>query len=252
VEPNVDDILIIIPAYQEQNSIQPIVSTIKSMGYQVLVIDDCSRDSTSSMAEAAGADVIRLPANLGYGGALQTGYKYAWRNGYQYVVQLDADGQHNPSDIPRLLNPVSSGECDLAVGSRFLSTDSYKVPILRHTGIKLFSTILNILTHQNCTDPTSGYQAINRKTLQVFTTDAFPTDYPDADMLLMVYRAGLKTLEIPVSMRESRSGQSMHGGIIRPMYYIFRMLLGIMVTLLRKPPDKTEYEDNGFDQGIGG
>ncbi len=228
-------VCVLIPAFQEERSIGSIVQEVKSRGFPVVVINDCSADDTNKKARSAGAVVIDLPVNSGYGVALQTGYKYAWRKGYEYVIQMDADGQHDPEDMEKLLIPVCDGECDLTIGSRFLSENSYKVPLSRRMGMILFASILNIATSRKHTDPTSGYQAFNRKVLRLFISEAFPRDFPDADLLLMVHKAGLQVKEISVAMKENTTGKSMHSGIIGPLYYIFRMLLGMMVTMLRDP-----------------
>ncbi|MBN1552040.1 glycosyltransferase family 2 protein [bacterium] len=230
-------ILVIIPAYQEEQTIRSVVENLIRIGRDVLVINDGSWDRTAEMAMQGGAKVITLPVNSGYGTALQTGYRFAWRHRYDCVVQMDADGQHDAAYLQELLQPVLAGEADLTIGSRFKQSGSYKVPGIRRLGMQIFSAILNILTKQKFTDPTSGFQAMNRRTLKYFTSDAFPRDYPDADMLLTAFRAGLKIMEIPVTMHASKTGKSMHGGFIKPIYYIFRMMLGITVSLLRKPPN---------------
>jgi glycosyltransferase involved in cell wall biosynthesis len=185
------------------------------------------------VARAAGAVVVSHPFNLGYGVAIQTGYKYAYANGYDFAVQIDGDGQHDPAFIPGLLAPVLSGETDFALGSRFLGVESYEPSLARRLGMAFFRWLISSLIKTRITDSTSGYQAFNRKVIRFFTTEVFPCDYPDADMLLTLHRAGFRIKEVPVRMYASVTGKSMHTGVM-PLYYMFKMLLSIFVTLLRK------------------
>jgi glycosyltransferase involved in cell wall biosynthesis len=165
--------------------------------------------------------------------AIQTGYKYALAKGYDFAVQIDGDGQHDPAFIPHLLAPVLAGETDFTLGSRFLGIASYEPSLARRVGMAFFRRLVSVLIGTRITDSTSGYQAFNRKVIRFFTTEVFPCDYPDADMLLTLHRAGLRIMEVPVRMHASASGKSMHSGW-KPFYYMFKMLLSIFVTLLRK------------------
>ena len=228
-------ILIIIPAYNECSGIGKVVHQVRgiSPSYDVVIVNDGSRDDTAQAARIAGAAVVSHPFNLGYGVAIQTGYKYALGKGYDFVVQMDGDGQHDPAFIPQLLAPVIAGETDFALGSRFLGTESYAPPLTRRAGMIFFRWLISILIRTRITDSTSGYQAFNRKVIRYFTTEVFPCDYPDADMLLTLHRAGFRIMEVPVRMSASATGKSMHAGWM-PLYYIFKMLLSIFVTLLRK------------------
>lgn len=225
--------LVLVPAYNEAARIGSVVEGIKHIvpGMPVLVINDGSKDATSSVARTSGAIVITHPFNMGYGVAIQTGYKYALANNYDYLIQLDADGQHDPSCIPALLAPVVKGEVDVAIGSRFLG-NSYRPPFARRMGMALFRRIVFLVTGKFVTDTTSGYQAFNRNVIRFFSTDIFPVDYPDADMLITLHRAGFRMTEVPVRMFENSEGKSMHGGF-KPIYYMFKMLLSISVTLMR-------------------
>jgi glycosyltransferase involved in cell wall biosynthesis len=198
---------------------------------RIVVINDYSQDDTATVARRAGAVVVSHPFNMGYGAAIQTGYKYAWANGYDFVVQLDADGQHDPGCIPDLLKPVVAGAADITIGSRFLGT-SYRPPCARRAGMALFRAIVSSVTGTAVTDTTSGFQAFNKNVIDFFCTDVFPVDYPDADMLIMLHRAGFSMTEVPVRMYENSEGKSMHGGL-KPVYYLFKMLLSIGVTLMR-------------------
>lgn len=225
--------IVLIPAYNEASRIAGVVENIRRVvpDMPVLVVNDGSSDDTARISFESGATVISHPFNMGYGVAIQTGYKYAFANNYDYLVQLDADGQHDPACIPALLAPVTQGETDIAIGSRFMG-NSYKPPFARRVGMALFRVIVSKITGKDCTDTTSGFQAFNRNVIAFFTTDVFPIDYPDADMLIMLHRAGFRILEVPVRMYENSEGKSMHSGF-KPLYYMFKMLLSICVTLMR-------------------
>jgi glycosyltransferase involved in cell wall biosynthesis len=170
---------------------------------------------------------------MGYGVAIQTGYKYAYANGYHAIVQIDGDGQHDPACIPALLHPVLTGTADFALGSRFLGEGSYEPDRARSLGMLLFRTVVSWQTGQRITDSTSGYQAFNRNVIRYFTSEAFPNDYPDADVLITLHRASFTITEIPVRMFTNAAGTSMHSGI-KPLYYVFKMMLSISLVLMRR------------------
>ena len=226
--------IVIIPAYNEEKRIAAVVAAVYAAtpDVVVVVINDCSHDNTAVVACQAGAIVVSHPFNMGYGAAIQTGYKYARNKGYDFLVQLDADGQHDPSCIPSLLAPVIAGEADIVIGSRFLG-NSYRPPFVRRVGMALFRSIVSMVTGKFITDTTSGFQAFNSDVIHFFATDIFPVDYPDADMLIMLHRAGFRMIEVPVRMFENSEGKSMHSGL-KPLYYMFKMLLSICVTLMRE------------------
>jgi glycosyltransferase involved in cell wall biosynthesis len=225
---------IIIPAYNESGRITSTIADIrKCTGAEIIVVSDGSTDSTAAEAKTAGASVIELPFNLGYGAALQTGFRYALRKEYQFVVHMDADGQHNPEYISALLEEVRSGEVDVVIGSRFLGEGDYKAETLKKMGMILFRNIASLITGQKITDPTSGFQAMNRKAMKFCASDAYPVDFPDADVLIMLHRQGLRYKEVAVHMNQSPEKKSMHSGFV-PLYYLFKMMLSIFVTLLRK------------------
>lgn len=217
--------ILIIPAYNEAATLAQVLSEVSlaETGCEVVVIDDGSQDATAAIAERAGAQVIRHPFNLGYGAALQTGYKYAVLRNASLVVQMDADGQHDPSEIRRLTEPVENGECDLIVGSRFLESSGYRHGVLRTLGRLLFRGLVR-LAGLRVSDPTSGFQAMNRKVLDVYTQNFFPADYPDVDVLLAAYRHGLRVAERPVHMKPGLRSSTLHGGL-RPIYYVYKMIL---------------------------
>jgi glycosyltransferase involved in cell wall biosynthesis len=228
-------ILVLIPTYNEEANIAAVIDGIRQAAPEcdILVVNDGSRDDTAAAAAAAGATVLSHPFNMGYGVAIQTGYKYAAARRYDFLVQIDGDGQHDPAYIPRVLAPVLGGETDFVIGSRFMETESYEPSLPRRIGMAFFRKLVSAIIGSRITDSTSGYQAFNRRVIRYFTTEVFPCDYPDADMLIILYRAGFSIREIPVRMYANVEGKSMHSGL-KPLYYIFKMLLSIFVTLLRR------------------
>jgi glycosyltransferase involved in cell wall biosynthesis len=227
-------LVILIPAYNEAGRVGGVVADIKRTlpSADVLVVDDGSKDATYAEATGAGALALSLPANCGYGTALQTGYKYAVRHGYTVVGQIDADGQHQAEFLTKMLGVLHEDRADVVVGSRFLAKDGhYKTPFARSLGIHLFGRLASLATGQRITDPTSGFQVMRGEIAQLFSQDVFPVDYPDADILILLHRTGYRVREVPVQMRPS-PGRSMHSGQSTP-YYVYKMLLSILVTLLR-------------------
>jgi len=230
------DTLVIIPAYNEESNISGVIQSIKQL-YPVIdiaVIDDGSSDATAQLAGRAGACVLSHPFNMGYGVSLQTGYKYAVVKDYQYVVQVDGDGQHDPGGIGTLLDMVKNKGLDIVLGSRFLGQNDYKPSIFRLTGICLFRVVLRLLSGQDVKDVTTGFQAMNRKVLDLFVSDIFPYDYPDADVILLLSGRGFKLKEVPVTMHPNKEGKSMHQNPLNALYYIFKMILSMFLTKLRK------------------
>jgi glycosyltransferase involved in cell wall biosynthesis len=225
--------LVLIPAYNEADRIADVVSRVRASVPQadILVANDGSSDRTARIAKEAGALIISHPFNMGYGVTIQTGYKYAVEHGYDFVVQIDGDGQHEPACIPRLLAPLLAGEADFVLGSRFLDGESYEPSFFRRLGMGLFRTLVRWVTGLPITDCTSGFQAFNREVIRFFARDIFPVDYPDADVLITLHRAGFRIRELPVRMYAAE-GKSMHSGM-KPLYYVFKMTLSIFVTLLR-------------------
>jgi glycosyltransferase involved in cell wall biosynthesis len=227
-------LIAVIPAYNEEGRIGSVVARVRrEVEADVVVVDDGSADDTAEEAREAGAIVASHPVNLGYGSALQTGYRYALRAGYDAVIQLDADGQHDPESIGALLAALREG-ADVVVGSRFLHAGSYRPPLARRIGMTLFGAVASTLSGIKLTDPTSGFQALSRRALAFYAHERYPHDYPDADVLSMVARAGLRLREVPVRMHEAPDGKSMHAGILKPLYYAFRMSLALALVPLRK------------------
>lgn len=227
--------MVLIPAFNEATRIGEVVRAVRALhpDYDVVVVNDGSRDDTVQKASEAGATVVSHLFNMGYGVSIQTGYKYALLHDYRFLVQMDGDGQHDPAGIDELLAPVLAGETDFALGSRFLNNESYEPSLARRIGMLFFCHLVSWMIGKNITDSTSGFQAFNHRVIRFFTSAAFPCDYPDADMLLTLHRAGFSIKEVPVRMYANTTGKSMHGGW-RPLYYMFKMLLSIFVTLLRK------------------
>lgn len=225
---------VILPAYNEAGRIGATIAGIRQFSSaDIIVVNDGSDDDTAAEGSAAGAIVISLPFNLGYGGALQTGFKYALRKGYAYVVQMDADGQHDPAYILPLLEAVRAERVDVTLGSRFLGEGEYSPTLAKRIGMIFFRKIASCLTGQRVTDPTSGFQALGRKALQLYASEVYPVDFPDADVLILLHRLGLRFIEVPVKMNPNIKKKTMHSGFV-PVYYIFKMLLSIIVTILRK------------------
>ena len=231
----IKDSLLIIPAYNEGQDIERVLAAVqdKSPDLDILIVDDGSTDNTAKAAKKQGARVISLPLNMGYGSALEAGYKYANKKGYQYILQMDADGQHEPSFLGDLLRVVKGGQADLVIGSRFLDKENYQAPFARKMGMIIFSKITSWLIGQTITDSTSGFQAMNKNVVKFFVNGFYPADYPDADVLIILKRAGFRLAEISVIMYSKQSKKSMHAGLLKPVYYIFKMFLSIGMIFLR-------------------
>jgi glycosyltransferase involved in cell wall biosynthesis len=227
--------LIIVPAFNEERNLPAILSRVHAQKYSVsvLVVNDGSTDRTSQAAKAGGAIVVDLPFNMGYGAALQTGYQYALQHGFEFVVQIDADGQHEAEDIKNLLIPLIGGEADLIIGTRYYPGSAYKTSAVRWFGGVLFNIVTQVFIKQPVTDSTSGFQAMNRRVLALYSSNYFPSDYPDADVLVMSHFAGIKIKEVPVRMYARQSGSSMHS-FFSAGYYVFKMILSIVLMIVRK------------------
>jgi glycosyltransferase involved in cell wall biosynthesis len=228
-------VVVVIPAYNEAKNIVQVIRSIRSHVPEtdILVINDGSKDATAYLAESAGAIVVSHPFNMGYGVACQTGFKYAFRKDYDYVVLMDGDGQHEPACIPDLLKTVMDPDVDVVLGSRWLGKTNYKGPWLRKFGKFFFSFFASLITKHEVTDPTTGFQALSKQAFQFYCSEVYPVDYPDADMIILLDRSGFRIKEVPVIMYLNQTGQSMHSGLIRPIYYGMKMMMSITMTLLR-------------------
>ena len=225
----------IVPARNEAGAIGGVVDEIRAFDPEldVVVIDDGSTDTTAEVARSRGAAVVSLPFNLGIGGAVQTGFKYALAHGYELAVRLDGDGQHDPAELPKLIGPVVAGEADIVVGSRFHGGDSsYRPPLARRIGIGFFARLVSALVRQRVTDTTSGFQALNRHGIELFAAD-YPHDYPEVEATVMVFRHRLRLLEVQVQMREREHGDSSIT-VLRSLYYMVKVTLALLVGMFRR------------------
>lgn len=231
------DTLILVPVYNEDASIRELVVEIRRLYPElpVLVVDDGSRDDSAAEAQTGGAEVIRHPFNLGDGAARQTGFLYALRAGYRFLVHLDGDRQHAPKEIAGFIDALRREEADLLVGSRFLGHCSYSLSPGRRFGMRLFSLICSLVIRQRITDPTSGFRGMNRRTLTVFTRGYYPQHFPDADVIISAHFRGLRIKEMPITVSPTRSTSLHRGGTI--FYYIYKMLLSTFVSCLRLKRD---------------
>lgn len=227
-------VLVVMPARNEADSIGSTLERIRGVlpDADLLVVNDASTDDTTAIARRGGARVVELPCNLGYGGAVQTGFKYAVAHDYDAVIQMDADGQHDPASAAALLEPVLAGEADVVIGSRFLGRAEYPIPGLRRLGMNVFGAIVTFVTRRRFSDPTSGFQALGRPVLRFFARDHYPSDFPDADTIILLVLAGFRVREVPVVMRARTAGTSMHSNL-KAFYYVSKMLLSILMVLLR-------------------
>jgi len=224
----------IVPALNEEQTVGRVVDEIRAFdpGFDVVVVDDGSVDRTAGVAADRGAHVLRLPFNLGIGGAMQTGYRFAFERGYDVAVQVDGDGQHDPTQLPTILAPVLSGEADLCVGSRFTGSGQFRSSFVRRIGIKIFARIVSLVVRQKLTDTTSGFRAVNRRGIALFAAD-YPHDYPEVEATVMSVKHKLRLIEVPVEMRE-RGGGSSSITAVRSVYYMAKVLLAIFVGLFRR------------------
>ena len=244
--------LAIVPAYNEAGMVGRVVRDIRRQApdFDVVVVDDGSTDTTAAHAEAQGAVVIRHPFNLGIGGAMQSGYKYALRHGYDVAAQVDGDGQHKPAHLPDLLAALHTegDEADMVCGSRFRGDPGYKVPLGRRVGNMIFALVLSAITRQKITDPTSGFRMANRRGIELFAHD-YPHDYPEVEALLMLHAHRLRLHEVQVSMNARGFGRSSID-YPRSAYYMVKVLLAIFIGLFRRRP--TPVEAKGSDDILGG
>ncbi len=224
----------IIPAFNEELSVPHVIEEIRRFDpdFEIVVVDDGSVDRTAAVAAACDAHVVRLPFNLGIGGAVQTGFRYAFEHGFQLAVRLDGDGQHDPAQLGALLGPVLAGEADIVTGSRFAADGGYRSSRSRRLGISILAGTISMLTGRRVTDPTSGFQALNRVAIALFAAD-YPHDYPEVEAALMVHKHRLRMSEVPVRMRERAAGRSSIGPFAS-VYYMVKVLLALFVGLFRK------------------
>jgi glycosyltransferase involved in cell wall biosynthesis len=226
-------LLILIPAYNEEGAVGSVVEEVRAVmpGTPILVVDDCSEDATRHVAKQAGADVLPLPYHLGLGGCVQAGYRLAFELGYDYVIRVDGDGQHDPACIPEMLAALQRENCEMVIGSRFLNGDGEHTGVLRALGIVFFRAILRPILGRPVKDPTSGFVGVNRTALAVFSR-SFPLEYPEIEALVVLQRKRFRFVEVPVRMRNRRAGRSTITAL-RSLYYPVHVLLGVFVNVLK-------------------
>lgn len=230
--------LAVVPAYNESASIVGVIESLRECApdFDVLVVDDGSTDDTAAMADLAGARVLKMPFNLGIGGAVQAGFVFAHDHRYDYMAQVDGDGQHEPAELRKLIAEMKSPpHPDMVCGSRFLNDDHhYPAPVSRRTGIHIFAALLSRVVSQRVSDPTSGFRLYNRRAIQLFAHD-YPHDYPEVEAVLMLHHHRLRMRETPVKMY-TRSGGVSSIGSGKSAYYMVKVLLAVLVGLARRRP----------------
>jgi glycosyltransferase involved in cell wall biosynthesis len=226
-------LMILIPAFNEQGAVAGVVEEVHAVlpGIPVLVVDDCSSDATVHRARGAGARVLALPHHLGLGGAVQAGYRLAFELGFDYVVRVDGDGQHDPRDIPKILEALRRGDCEMAIGSRFTEKGGEHSGAIRALGIFFFRAVLRPILGKPVHDPTSGFVGVNRTALSLFSR-SFPLEYPEIEALVVLQRKRFRFVEVPCHMRPRRTGRSSITAL-KSLSYIAHVLLGVFVNVLK-------------------
>jgi glycosyltransferase involved in cell wall biosynthesis len=235
--------MVLIPAFNEAGAIAGVVREVRTYvpHARILVVDDASIDETANLAKGAGAGVLRLPYHLGLGGCVQAGYRVAYELGFDYVIRVDGDGQHDPRYILELLKVLQSTDCHMVIGSRFYQHDGEHTSLARAIGINLFRLVLRPILGQPVHDPTSGFVGVNREALQVFSR-SFPLEYPEIEALVVLQRKRFRFQEVPCRMRPRQSGRSSITAV-KSLYYIIHVLMGVFVNVLkfeRRPKEKPE------------
>ena len=225
--------LVIIPAYNEEECIKNTVTNLKRYNPNIdyVIINDCSTDSTKQICKDNNFNVINLPINLGIGGAVQTGYKYAYENNYDIAIQIDADGQHDPKYIKDMIKGIEEGN-DLVIGSRFIKKEGFQTSWIRRFGINLYSFLIKLLTHKEIKDTTSGYRAVDRKIIKLFSKN-YPVDYPEPETDALIAKNNFKIKEIPMKMKERDGGKSSITPL-KSIYYAIKVGLAVMLACVAK------------------
>lgn len=238
-----DKILFVIPAYNESENIEKVLKEIKKdVDYaDILVVNDCSKDNTKEIVESNGVKCITNVFNMKYAMAVQTGIKYAYQNDYDYVIQFDADGQHIAKEAEKLYKYSKKNNCDIVIGSRYLEDTGYPCPFFRRLGTKIFEKMIKLFCKKIIADPLSGFQCLNKKVIERYSKMGGYPEFPDANLVIEMLLNGYKIEEVPVKMRLRESGESMHGGIIKPIKYMINMfytIFFILITYQKKKVDK--------------
>lgn len=230
-----EKVLIVIPAHNEAENIGKVLTEIKRDfdSADVVVINDYSTDNTSEVVRQHGVNCIDNIFNLGYAWTIQTGVKYAVENGYDFLVQMDADGQHIAKEAHKLYEYARSHDVDIVIGSRYLEGGDYKCPFFRRIGTGLFSGLIKLFCHQKITDPLSGLQCLNRRVMERYAKMGAYPEFPDANLVLEMLLCGYNVHEVQVSMRKREAGESMHRGIIGPITYMINMCYAVVFVFLQ-------------------
>ena len=228
-------VLAIVPAYNESANLPHVIGDLRQHcpDWDVVVVDDGSRDATGQVATVLGAVVLQLPFNLGIGGAVQTGLIYADRHGYEVAVQLDGDGQHNAREAARLVDTLLSRKADVVVGSRFFSPEGFRSTMVRRFGIRILCLVIRLLTRSCVTDPTSGQRALGRRAISLLACN-YPQEYPEPETIYVLRQAGCHVIEVPVTMNARRGGRSSIRAL-DSLLYMVKVLLAILVQATRSP-----------------
>lgn len=237
------ELLIIIPAYNEGKNIRQVLTDLEGLDMEIradiLVINDASTDSTNWIVKEMHYPMISQLFNMGYGCALQTGYKWAVRRGYQYVIQMDGDGQHDVCNIPRIYDRLreadEDGICpDIVLGARFMKeSPDYLVSLAKKIVYAMFRFLIRLTTGQRFSDPTTGLQGLSRKAFLYYSKyNHFDDKYPDANMLILMSLVGFRVVEIPAVMHLRTEGKSMHSGL-KPFWYMLRVMYSVIIILFR-------------------
>ena len=226
-------LLILIPAYNEEGAVGGVIQEVRQVlpDADILVVDDCSEDGTNTTARQAGAQVLALPYHLGLGGCVQAGYRLAFEMGYDYVIRVDGDGQHDPRDIPKILSALEEEKCEMVIGSRFLDSSSEHTSVARGAAILFFRAVLRPILGKPVRDPTSGFVGTNRTALALFSR-TFPLEYPEIEALVVLQRRRFRFLEVPCRMRPRKAGRSTIT-VMKSFYYMAHVLLGVFVNVLK-------------------
>lgn len=226
--------LIIIPAYNEAANIEKTVASIKAnaQGFDYVIINDCSADNTRQICERNGFNIVNLPINLGIGGAVQTGYRYAYDYGYDMAVQVDGDGQHDPGFLDTMAEYLTEHNLDMVIGSRFIEKKGFQSSYTRRMGIKFFTWLIKLMTGKTITDPTSGLRMVGRNVIDLFAKD-YPRDYPEPESVVAILRRNMKVEEIPVVMKAREGGVSSIS-LKKSVYYMIKVPLAILIERIRK------------------
>ena len=229
-----DKVLFVIPAYNEEENIENVLKEIKrDVNYaDILVVNDCSKDGTAEIVRNNNVKCIDNVFNMRYAMAVQTGIKYAYKHGYDYVIQFDADGQHIAKEAEKLYKKSKETDCDIAIGSRYLINTGYPCPFFRRIGTRIFEKVIKLFCHTRIADPLSGFQCLNRKVIERYAKMGNYPEFPDANLVIEMLLLGYKIEEVPVKMRLREVGESMHGGIIKPIKYMINMFYTIFFILI--------------------